>query len=188
MSANIKQFFDSVRSGLFEGRLTQAQVQGIEAILTYYKVRYSDLESLAYILATAYHETARTMQPVREFGRGKGYDYGRQLRMDRQPYTTPKHIYYGRGLVQLTWYENYQRTGKLIGQDLLNNPDLMLQLDVSVKVLVEGMVGGWFTGKKLADYFLGPKADPYNARRIINGLDKAQLIASYYTVFLDALT
>ncbi|MDF7810684.1 glycoside hydrolase family 19 protein [Hymenobacter sp. YC55] len=185
-------FYDHIRLKLFSGRLNTKQVTGIEAIGDYYHSKYKDLESLAYIFATVYHETAKTFEPIREYGHGAKYDYGKQLKMGkgpgkRVPYTHPVQFYYGRGFVQLTWYENYDRVGQLIGKDLLNNPDLLLTLGVSVKVLVEGMVGGWFTGRKLADYFAGPKADALNARRIINGMDQAKLIAGYYDIFLDAL-
>jgi putative chitinase len=186
-------FFDYVRTNLFKGKLGAEQVKGIEAILDYYFTKYSDLESLAYVLATAFHESAGTFAAVREYGRGKQYDYGKMLDMGngpgkRVPYTTPNQLYYGRGLVQITWRSNYWAVGKKLGVDLLNNPDLALQLDVAVKILVEGMVGGWFTGKSLATYFYGPKADALNARRIINGTDKAKLIAGYYDHFFKALT
>ncbi len=29
------------------------------------------------MLATVYHETAKTMQPIEEYGRGVGRDYGK---------------------------------------------------------------------------------------------------------------
>jgi hypothetical protein len=41
------------------------------------------------------------------------------------------------------------------------------------------MTDGWFTGKKLANYFVGETADYVNARRIINGLDQADRISRF---------
>jgi hypothetical protein len=67
MSTNRKAFFDGIRPDLFGGTLTQDQVNGIDAILDEWEVRkLTDLRWLAYMLATTYHETNMTMQPVRE--------------------------------------------------------------------------------------------------------------------------
>lgn len=186
---NAKSFYDSIRITLFKGSLSAIQVKGIEAILAeYHRLAINDLHKLAYILATAYHETAYRMYPVEEYGRGKNYAYGRKIKMSRLPYTTPDKLYYGRGHVQLTWYENYQAMGKLLGVDLLNKPELALDLSISVQILFQGMIRGMFTGRKLADYFSATKRDPYNARRIVNGIDKAVTIQKYYKLFYNALT
>lgn len=143
------------------------------------------------MLATTWHETATTMQPIEEFGKGKTKDYGRKLKMGggpgkRVPYTTPDKLYYGRGLVQLTWHENYEKAGRALKMDLLNYPELVLQLNISVDILFLGMFEGWFTGKKLSDY-IGAKTNFVGARKIINGTDKATLIASYASIYLAAL-
>src|SRR5688572_1317960 len=121
-----KAFYDEIRDSLF-GKMTQGQVNGIEAILNEWdKSGLTDKRWLAYILATAYHETATTMQAIREYGFGKGKAYGK-------PHPKTGHIYAGRGLVQITWYENYLKMGKILGIDLVNNPDLALNIDVAVK-------------------------------------------------------
>jgi putative chitinase len=190
---NKAEFFKVVRTNLFVKGMSKLQVAGIEGIVDYYLSKYTDPENLAYILATAYHESAQTMQAVREFGRGAGYDYGKKLDMGsgprkRVPYETPDQLYYGRGLVQITWLTNYRNIGRKLGIDLANNPDQALELPIAIKILVEGMVGGWFTGKKLDTFFAGPKADAVGARKIVNGSDKALLIASHYIKFLKALT
>ncbi|QTE37464.1 glycoside hydrolase family 19 protein [Mucilaginibacter gossypii] len=183
--------YDAIRP-LFGGKLTQAQVDGIEKILSACKV-LTDERHIAYILATCFHETAKTMQPVRENGRGKGLPYGSKLKMGggpghRVPYTNPDQLYYGRGYVQLTWYENYLAMGRKLHIDLLNNPDLALQPDISAKIMITGMTDGSFTGKKLSDYFNNKTNDPVNARRIINGTDVAATIAGYHNTFLKAIT
>ena len=53
--------------------------------------------------------------------------------------------------------------------------------------MFRGMEQGWFTGKKLGDYFSADTDDPVNARRIINGNDKDTLIAGYHQKFLTAV-
>lgn len=186
-----QRFFDKVRSPLFSGRMAQEQVDGINVVLKAFDGL--DVRYVGYALATVYHETAKTMQPVNESGKGKGRDYGKKLKMSRKPYTSPDKIYYGRGLVQLTWYENYANmtaAAKKAGKDwdFLNNPELMLQDEPSAWVMRYGMINGSFTGKKLNDYFNDSVTQPINARRIINGTDKAELIAGYYEYFMKALT
>jgi len=189
---NRAEFYKIVRREF--GRLTQAQVNGFEAFLNEWeRVGYTDIRWLAYIFATVWHETARTMQPIEEFGRGRGKRYGIKQKHNRESYTNPDVIYYGRGHVQLTWYENYELMGRLLGVDLLNKPELALQMDISVRITFEGMTRGSssfgdFTGRSLEQYFNSRVDDPINARRIINLLDKAELIASYHYKFLAALS
>src|SRR5689334_14433111 len=91
------KFFGRVRVNPFGGRLSQQQVDGCNAVLDGWESRpdFTDRRWLAYMLATAKWETANTMKPVEEIGKGRGRAYG-----------VPKangQIYYGRGYVQLTW-------------------------------------------------------------------------------------
>jgi putative chitinase len=181
---NRKSFFDKVR--LSFGKLSKEQVSGFSVVLdTWEKSKLTDLRWLAYMLATAWHETAKTMQPIREYGRGKRKKYGK---------VDPKtgHAYYGRGLVQLTWADNYKKMGKILGKDLYKNPDLALEPEISVEIMFEGMTTGKsfkgdFTGKSLENYFNKKLDDPVGARRIINGTDKAQLISGHHKKFLSAV-
>lgn len=155
----------------------------------------------AYALATAWHETGGRMQPVREgFATSdegairavtRLHEQGRISRNYalRDPETGQS--YYGRGLVQLTHRENYARAGRELGLPLERQPDLALEPDVSAAILLLGMERGWFTGKKLADYFpafTAADGDPVAARRIVNGTDRADLIAGYHRRILPALT
>lgn len=175
-----KAFFDAVRKTPFPGRLTAEQVAGMEAILGEWERRdLTDLRHLAYMLATIYHETARTMQPIAEYGKGKGRKYG----VPAGPY---RHVYYGRGFVQLTWLANYEKAGKALGVDLVRYPERALEPTIAANIMFRGMMEGWFTGKKLSDY-LNTKTDWANARRIINGTDKAETIAGYARTFHGAL-
>ncbi len=96
--------------------------------------------------------------------------------------------FHGRGYVQLTGRTNYQDMTNRLGVDLVNNPDLALNVDNAVKIIFEGMMKGTYTGKKLADYFNPNKEDWRNARRIVNGTDKATLIAGYGRKFYGAIS
>lgn len=175
-------FFGRIRLALFTVRLREDQVRGMEIILAEWERRgLTDLRWLAYMLATAFHETAATMQPIAEYGRGKGKTYG-------LPDAVTGQTYYGRGFVQLTWKSNYDAMAKITGVDLVNKPDLAMRPDIAATIMFEGMQRGTFTGKKLSDYFAGTKADWAEARRIINGTDRAALIAGYGKTFLAALT
>jgi len=121
----------------------------------------------AYVLATAYHETAHTMKPVREYG-GEKYLKSKKY-----------YPYVGMGYVQLTWDYNYKKASDKLGVDFLKNPKLLLESKYAAPIIVVGMVEGWFTGKKLSDYITLNTSDFTSARKIVNGLDKAELIADY---------
>jgi putative chitinase len=191
---NRKYFFDNVRDTLFNGSMSKEQVEGMSAILDKWEAQQLiDLRWLAYMLATAFHETAKTMQPIEEYGKGKSYRYGKKIKRSGIAYTLPDKLYYGRGYVQLTWFENYETMGRLLGVDLLNNPELALHPNIAAEIMFEGMTKGNshfgdFTGKSLENYFNDKKEDWVNARRIINGTDCADLIAGYGKKFYRALT
>lgn len=182
---NKAKFYDCIRENIFKS-LTQAQVESIEAILNEC-VNIIDNRWVAYIFGTTYHETAYRMVPVEEIGKGKNKQYGKKVKQNGEPYEYPDKIYYGRGFVQLTWYENYERMGNILNIPLLEQPELALNSEISAKILVEGMTRGLFTGKKLSNYFNSTKEDWINARRIVNGLDRATTIASYSKRFFKCI-
>lgn len=159
----MKAFFDSIRRDF--GSLKQSQVEGFE--LLYNATKDLPVRHQAYILSTVWHETAATMKPIAEYGKGKGHSYGQSA----GPYG---QIYYGRGYVQLTWHANYVKAGQKIGHDLERYPDHAMHTDIAAKVLIKGMLEGWFTGKKLSDYTTYAEM-----RRVVNGRDKAYLIGDY---------
>jgi putative chitinase len=182
-------FFDSVVYYLDANKsLVQSQVDGLTAVLDYYErvgIEHNgdyDDRYFAYILATMWHETAFTCQPIAEYGKGKGKSYG-------QPAGPYGQCYYGRGYVQLTWYDNYvaQDTKLELGGELVKHPDLALDPDIATQILFGGMRDGDFTGKKLCDYFTPTVTDWYNARRIVNATDQATTIAGYAEKFLNAI-
>lgn len=183
-----KTFFDAVRKAPFPGRLAAEQVAGMEAIIGEWVMRGGgDLRWLAYELGTTFHETARTMQPITEYGPVSYFskydgrkDLGNTVKGDG-------YRFRGRGFVQLTGRRNYALASKKVGVDLVTNPDRALEPAVAAAIMFVGMSEGWFTGKKLADYF-GSRADWVGARKIINGTDKASTIAGYARAFHAALT
>lgn len=184
-----KKFFDMTRVRFFGGRLGQGQVDGMNAILDEWDQRkLTDLRWLAYMLGTVKWETAHTMQPIAEYGRGRGYAYG-------VPDPVTGQTYYGRGFVQLTWKRNYDVMGKLLKVDLVNRPDKAMELPIATQVLFEGMLRadsgvGDFTGRALEDCFNASNANWLGARGIINGTDHAGEIAElgqgFYMVLRNA--
>jgi len=193
---NRTAFFTDLRQGLLGPTLDNDEVSGCEAVLD--AMAGLPLSWCAYALATAYHETAHTMQPIREFGGPKYltrmYDVtGARPALARQMGNTEPGDgvkYCGRGLVQLTWKVNYAKAGAKIGVDLVNHPDRAMVPANAARIMREGMVEGWFTGKRLKDYLptrLGFLSQYQQARRIINGTDKAALIAGYAMQFEAAL-
>ena len=197
-------FYDAVRAKPFNGKLTQGQVNGMDAILDVYEEDYNlwDLRWLAYALATTAHETGFEMQPISEYGKGQGMEYGK-------PDPKTGEIYYGRGYVQLTWNTNYQRADSelnLAGErSCYLHADNALEPMIAAEVMFQGMAAGWFRSNSggqpqtLATYFNDTRDDPYGAREIING-DKhivpswsngvsiGNLIKNYHMSFLAALT
>lgn len=195
-------FFAYARRAPFGGRLTQGQIDGMNALFRCWdshKIPAPDKRHLAYILASVFHETGGRMVPVRETfastdagaiaALDKAYKAGR-LGQVSKPYWRKGangKAYFGRGDIQLTHEENYKVLGERIDVDLVGNPSLALDLDISAEIAIVGMLEGLFTGKKLTDYFNLKKDDPIGARAVVNGTDKAKLIAGYYKSFLDAL-
>lgn len=192
--------FDRLRrSKLMGPTLSSGEVKGVEAILNAAEC-YPSLGAarIAYMLATPYHETNGTMEPISEYGSNayftRMYDINgiKPVRARDMGNVHPGDgiKYRGRGLVQLTWFVNYLRAGEKLKLDLVNNPDLAMQLGIAAQIMVVGMVEGWFTGVKVSKLPLGRKATSsefVQARSIINGRDRAELIAGYASTFQDYL-
>jgi len=183
-------FFEQTKLTLFSGKFNQTQVDGLSAILDEWETNHSKKDDrwLAYMLATTHHETDRTIKGIEEYGKGKNKPYGRNIKQNGTKYFDTTNLFYGRGFVQLTWYENYQKAGKKLGLDLIKKPELVLEIKNATKILFNGMMDGWFTGKKLSDYFNPAKEQWLNARKIINGKDKRELIAAYGKQYYAAIS
>ncbi len=147
----------STKDGVIQAIAGECQVQGIGAN-----------PQIAYVLATVEWETARTFKPVREtFWKNEAW---RRANLRYYPY-------YGRGFVQLTWQNNYATYARILGVDLVNDPDKALEPANALFILVHGFKTGAFTGRKITDYISGTRNDFANARRCINGVDHASDIA-----------
>ncbi|MEE9304232.1 MAG: glycoside hydrolase family 19 protein [Thiotrichaceae bacterium] len=198
MKINRKFFFEYTKSYLFEGRFKQSQVDGLNLILDYWEANHVNKEDrfLAYILGTAHHEVDKKMKPINEYG-GKRYFKrlydieGSNPNLARSlGNTTPGDgvKYHGRGFVQVTGKSNYKVWNDRLSIDLINDPDLALDTGVAVQILFGGMIDGTFTGKKLADSFNTTTDNWRNARRTVNGLDKADNIASFAKAYYAAIS
>jgi hypothetical protein len=183
------KFFNAYRDAY--GKLSQATVDGLE-LLGRNMEEDPDLKNVqwaAYMLATVKHECANKWTPMTEFGNKEyfnQYETGTP-KGKRLGNTEPGDgfRYRGRGYVQITGRANYARLTKELGlgpdEDLVADPDHALRPIIAYRVMSIGMRKGLFTGKKLADYINPQGCDYKNARRIINALDQAALIADYAT-------
>jgi hypothetical protein len=61
-----------------------------------------------------------------------------------------------------------------------------MDTEVASNIMFKGMNEGLFTGKKLSDYFNDSEENWFEARRIINKLDKAEMIEGYALTFYAA--
>lgn len=195
----IKAFMTQLNAAWFDGKMNKEQRECVAVLLALFARRImgsvglalaegastyhgrSAITHLAYIMATIYHETAATMRPIEEYGKGKGHPYG-----ETDPQTGV--AYYGRGYVQLTWRENYANAEQWLADvdgkisepvSLVWHPELALDPFYAMQIIILGMEHGWFTGKRLDNYLTGEITDYTNARRVVNGVDRASLIAGY---------
>ncbi len=177
MKFDRKKFFDEYKSR-FNEKLTQSQVEGIEQLLGFIEndPAMTDVRWIAYMMATIKHECAERWHPIEEFASGKAYegrrDLGNTVKGDGMRYK-------GRGYVQITGRANYRKFSQRLSVDLVTTPLLSLDPGISYKIASLGMRQGLFTGKALLDYINESASDYRNARRIINGLDKADKIKGH---------
>ncbi len=133
---------------------------------------------VAYVLATTQWETAQTFKPVRE-----AFWLSEEWRRNNLRY----YPYYGRGFVQLTWKTNYEKYSRILGADMVADPDIAMRPNVGLFILAHGFKTGAFTGRKITDYIDHGRTDFVRARRCINGLDRAHEIAAIAKEFLNKI-
>lgn len=198
---NAPAFYDALRGRLWP-RLSESVVQGLER-LTKAGAGVLPLSWMADLLGQVYHEGAYTMQPITERGSNEYLDKYDTGRLAAALGNTPDddddgQFWRGRGDIMITGKRNYtvantrlHELGVLIPQEsLLTNPELALRPDVSAAIAVYGMLEGWFTGKRFKDYLPGQGAglnQHIEARRIVNGTDRAHDIAGYSMIFQRGL-
>jgi putative chitinase len=195
----------------FSSRVTQGQVNGLEFLLSAFERDpiWKDVRHIAYALSTIAIETAYTYQPIQEFGSRAYFErrYGSQTRKGRElgndaPGEGAK--YSGKGYVQLTGESNFEKMEEIIRRQ---NPQIITEFErrteqrfdltdfaeqakdpqIAFLILTIGMFRGTFTGKAFNDYINSNKTDYVNARRIINGTDKANMIAGFAMKFEEIL-
>lgn len=216
-------FFDVIRQSIFDGGLTQMQVDGISAMLDEAERRGTKATHLAYLLATPMIETGGRFEPIteslnytasalkRKFGGrisvADADKYGRTTDHPADQEAIGNRIYggkfgreqlgnteagdgykfRGRNLPQFTGRRIYTLLAQSTGVDVVRDPSRALELRIGVAGMFDAMETGWFTGKKLSDYLDGPTPDFVNARRTINGVDRARDIAAFAEKFLAAI-
>ena len=179
---NRATFYTAIRKSGIPGfsKLSQRQVDGMEGILNaFVLVGDRRIKTLAYGLATARREVGADMYPVREgfkktdeearaYVKKQGYKYAEVIN---------GHVYYGRGLAQLTWFDNYNKEG------IANDPERALDPNWAAQLLFKGIMDGRWNGqgKGLIHYLPdGGPDDLKNARRTVNITDHWEEIADYY--------
>lgn len=176
IGTKVKDYINFLEGKMLKRILSPEQKANINLIFqSCLNQQITDLRMIAYILATVQWETNRTFTPLDEIGRGRGRAYG-------IPHPKTGQTYFGRGFIQITWFDNYSRFTTILRQsgfptvDLVNKPEQANNPDIAAFILVYGMKKGRFTGRRLADYFTDTQEDWFNARRIVNGTDKAVII------------
>lgn len=156
-----------------------------------------DTEKKAYMLATVRHECGPDMQPITEnlyytsasriaqvwptrftVASAKPFvrnpeKLGNNVYANRLGNGSPESgdgfRYRGRGIgAQFTGRVNYEKFSKLFNVDLVNNPDLALDLTLGAKILYKGCIEGLFTVRSLSNYIRPSGVDYKNARRVVN--------------------
>jgi len=171
----------------FVFRRNEAQAnrdKSVEAIIAAARAKQLTNAQIAYVLATAEHESD-SFKTLEEYSSGAQYenraDLGNNMPGDGVRYK-------GRGYVQLTGRLNYTRYSDIAGLRLAQYPIIVMNWPaLSVFVIVDGMLRGVYTGRRLDEFVSVGKQDFFNARRVINGTDRAQKIADQASDWLRQL-
>jgi len=177
-----KTLLDSIRPSFPNGRLHHAQIGLIGTLLEEVTRRTLPVAQAAYIMAPAQHETA-SYTTMHERGAGRGRAYGDGIEI----FPRTSRTYYGRGYAQLTWLYHYASFTARTGIDLVRNPDLAAEPPLAARIICDGMIDGLFTGRNLGRHVNATEIDFVNARRVVNGADRADDIAAIAETWRIAL-
>lgn len=176
-----REFYRSAMTALKAQRFSSVQEQAPALIaMNCDREGVKDVRHVAYMLATCWHESR--WSPIREIKAKEDSDIWKLYQSKYWP-----SGFFGRGYVQLTWRKNYELWSKLTGVDIVNNPDAVLQPELSALILVKGMNEGLFTNRKLSQYINDTACDFINARKTVNGTMHAKIIAGHAEKLLPLL-
>ena len=171
----------------FEFRRKQSaanRVASAAAIIQAAQDRQLTKAQIAYVLATAEHESD-SFNTLEEYSKGDQYD-GRADLGNTQPGDGVR--FKGRGYVQLTGRLNYTKYTEKTGLELVKLPIILMnRAALSVFVIVDGMMHGVYTGRRLDQFVNNQKQDFFNARQVVNGHDRADKIAAQADDWLKSL-
>lgn len=147
----------------------------------------ADKRHIAYILATAQHESHLGRLMVEQ---ASGFKYEPTSRLSKDlgnKFKGDGPKFKGRGFVQITGRTNYSNWAERLSVDLVNHPEQAAEPTIAAKILVRGMRDGSYTGVGLSQFIKDGKTDFVNARKIVNSLDRADEIAAIAQSFLKVL-
>jgi hypothetical protein len=171
----------------FEFRRRQRQTnreRSVAAIVRAAEAQGLTKPQLAYILATAEHESD-SFNTLEEYTSGEQYEGRRTLGNDQ---SGDGRRFKGRGYVQLTGRRNYTLYAGITGLELVKLPVLAMNWpSLSVFIIVDGMMRGVYTGRRLDQFVNAARQDFFNARQVVNGHDRARKIADQASDWLRQL-
>lgn len=179
----VKKGFEKLYREVLKSNLTEKNWENIQFIFSCieFDSYWSDYRQVANFLAQCGHESMWKYAPISEVRARRGtalYD------IQNKYWDTG---FYGRGIIQLTHALNYKKMSKYVGIDLVKYPNKLIEdAQVSYTVAAKGMQEGIFTGKKLSDFIVGERCDYLNARKIVNGMDRAKDI-EFYSKCIDSV-
>ncbi len=128
-------------------------------------------------MATIRIEVGKGFLPIMEIASGDAYegrlDLGNSQKGDGRRFK-------GRGFIQLTGRANYDHYGKVLGIDLVNNPDLALDVNVSAKILAQ-----YFKERKVDQACAS--GDWLSVRKLVNGVNRATGLPNGWVEFQNVI-
>lgn len=158
-------------------------------------------QETAYILATVEHETAGTFQPkVENFNYLdpnhviEKWPFYFKTKKQVEPYvrnpcalasfiyngqngntlnSNDGWVYRSRGLIPIIGKNFYKKMGTMVYEDLIEDPDLILEPSVAVECVLIGCLEGVYTGYKLRQFINSEQCDYVNARSVVGSATRS---------------